>query len=582
MEASAVPRLAPVGVAGVTSPRLLRLASDDRLVALIRTGNRAAFEAAYNRHHRSILSFCRHMLGSQEEAEDTVQQTFLAAYNDLVSSDKPIHLRAWLFTIARNGCYSALRARREHPSTDLAEPVTEGLATQVQRRQDLRDLVGDLGRLPDDQRAALVLAEMDALSHEQIGVVLGVPSEKVKALVFQARESLVASRNARETSCIEIREQLATMHGGGLRRANLRRHLRECAGCSEYRKEIERQRRRLALILPVAPTIALKEGVIGIALGGTAGVGAAGGGLLAGSALKGFTVKGLIAAALAGIGTAGTIVAVQGFHLAPVRPGYRLGVHRSIGASGAASRPGSSAHAAAARSASTPALSAASAAPPMGVTGLSGSGNSTATSAVPAVPVPVSSATPVPQRGSARVDHRRTTPGRTLPVAPAVAPAVVAPTQPVAVIAAPVASEGLGRQFLPNTTSGIATPPPADRRWQGGSTVPGDDVPRLRRGAIFVGGPSDGPTPSRPVLGPERGSGGQDAGLDVSRGGDSRGSDAGGSSWNAAASGPIPSMTPPRQIRRTVQWQELPARSTARSWPSQEVPAASVARPQLR
>jgi len=519
------------------------------------------------------------MLGSKEEAEDAVQQTFLAAYNDLVSSDKPIHLRAWLFTIARNGCYSALRARREHPSADLAEPVTEGLATQVQRRQDLRDLVGDLGRLPDDQRAALVLAEMDALSHEQVGAVLGVPREKVKALVFQARESLVASRNARETSCVEIREQLATMYGGGLRRANLRRHLRECAGCSEYRKEIERQRRRLGLILPVAPTIALKEGVIGIALGGTAGVGAAGGGLLAGSALKGFTVKGLIAAALAGVGTAGTIVAVQGFHVAPVPPGYRLGVHRSTGASGAASRPGSSAHAAAARSASTPALSAASAAPPMGMTGLSGSGNSTATSEIPAVPVPVSSAAPVPQRGSARVDHRRTTPGRTLPIAPA----VVAPTQPVAVIAAPVASEGLGQQFLPNTTSGAATPPAAARRWQGGSTVPGDDVPRrLRPGAIFVGGSSDGPTPSRPVLGRERGSGGQDAGLDVSRGGDSRGSDAGGSSWHAAASGPIPSMTPPRQIRRTVQWQELPARSTARSWPSQEAPAASVVRPRLR
>jgi RNA polymerase sigma factor (sigma-70 family) len=219
---------------------LLRVATDARLVARVREGNRAAFEAIYDRHHRAILSFCRHMLGSVEEAEDAVQHTFLAAYNDLVSSNKPIHLRAWLFTIARNRCHSMLRARREQPYGELDETATEGLATQVQRREELRNLVGDLRRLPNEQRAALVLSEMNALSHEQIADVLGVPKDKVKALVFQARESLVASRVARETDCAEIRDQLANVRGGALRRANLRRHLRECAGCREFRAEVER------------------------------------------------------------------------------------------------------------------------------------------------------------------------------------------------------------------------------------------------------------------------------------------------------------------------------------------------------
>jgi DNA-directed RNA polymerase specialized sigma24 family protein len=122
MEASAVPRAAPAGVSGIASPRLLRLASDARLVDLIRERKQIAFEAVYDRHHRAILSFCRHMLGSAEEAEDAVQQTFLAAYNDLISSEKPIHLRAWLFTIARNRCYSTLRARREQPGGARAPP----------------------------------------------------------------------------------------------------------------------------------------------------------------------------------------------------------------------------------------------------------------------------------------------------------------------------------------------------------------------------------------------------------------------------------------------------------------------------
>jgi RNA polymerase sigma factor (sigma-70 family) len=238
--------VAPAGAPGIASPRFLRLAPDAHLVGLIRAGRPAAFEAAYDRHHRAILSFCRHMLGDAQEAEDAVQHAFLAAYNDLISSDKQIHLRAWLFTIARNRCYSILRARRERPAADLTDAVTEGLATQVQRRQDLRDLVVDMRRLPDDQRAALVLAELDALSHEEIGHVLGVPREKIKALVFQARESLVATRTARETDCAVIREQLSHLRGGGLRRANLRRHLRECPGCRDFRKQVERQQGHLA------------------------------------------------------------------------------------------------------------------------------------------------------------------------------------------------------------------------------------------------------------------------------------------------------------------------------------------------
>ncbi len=302
-----MPREAPAGAVGILSPRMLRMASDARLVGWVREGRAAAFEALYDRHHKAILSFCHHMLGSMEEAEDAVQHTFLAAYNGLAASERPIHLRAWLFTIARNRCYSILRRRREHPLEEVAEPATEGLATLVQRRQDLRDLVLDMRRLPDNQRAALVLAEMDALSHEQIGAVLGVPTPKVKALVFQARESLLASRSAREADCAEIREQLASLRGGALRRTQLRRHLRDCSGCREFRQQVDRQRRQLRLLMPVAPTIALKQTLL--SGGGATAGGIAGGGLLASSTLKGASLVGALAAA---VGAAGTIVAVHG------------------------------------------------------------------------------------------------------------------------------------------------------------------------------------------------------------------------------------------------------------------------------
>src|SRR4051812_46809798 len=124
--------------------RTLRFAREDELVRLVRCGDESAFEAIYDRHHRGILAFCRHMLSSREEGEDAVQHTFAAAYRDITGSDKPIQLKAWLYTIARNRCLSVLRARREQVSIDDAEPATEGLASEVQRRQDLRDMLRDL------------------------------------------------------------------------------------------------------------------------------------------------------------------------------------------------------------------------------------------------------------------------------------------------------------------------------------------------------------------------------------------------------------------------------------------------------
>ena len=90
-------------------------------------GNEAAFEVAFERHGKAILSFCRHMLGSLEEAEDAVQHTFAAAYQDLLRSPgREIALKPWLFAIARNRCLSLLRGKREQPD-DFAEPPAAAL-----------------------------------------------------------------------------------------------------------------------------------------------------------------------------------------------------------------------------------------------------------------------------------------------------------------------------------------------------------------------------------------------------------------------------------------------------------------------
>src|SRR5437870_11281975 len=108
------------------SRRFLALLDDDRLAREVAKGNEAAFEVIYDRHHRGLLSFCRHLLGSREEAEDALQQTFVSAYEHLVVADGKVRLKPWLYTIAHNRCMSMLRARRSEPSDEI-EPSTDGL-----------------------------------------------------------------------------------------------------------------------------------------------------------------------------------------------------------------------------------------------------------------------------------------------------------------------------------------------------------------------------------------------------------------------------------------------------------------------
>jgi len=305
----------PRAARGPKSVVLLRVASDERLVALVRGGSEAAFEAIYDRHHRGILAFSRHMLSSADEAEDAVQHTFMSAYRHLVGGSAEIQLRPWLYTIARNRCLSMLRARRERPLGEFREPATEHLSAEAQRRQDVRELLGDVAALPEDQRAALVLAELGSVSHDEIATVLDVPRQRVKALVFQARTSLIASRTARDTPCEEIREQLANLRGGALRRTTLHRHLRECPGCRAFREEVALQRKTLAVALPVLPTLGLKEAALGAAFG-SAGAGAGGGAAAAtGGAIA---AKALVAVALVGGGTTAGVEVVR--HSTPPAP----------------------------------------------------------------------------------------------------------------------------------------------------------------------------------------------------------------------------------------------------------------------
>ena len=247
--------------------RLLGHGRDEALVAGVRRRDRRAFEAIYERHAAQLLTFCIYLLGSRHDAEDALQATFASAYRALLGDSRPVNLRPWLFTIARNECLSILRKRRPLVELNGEVALTGDPVKLAEVHEEMADMIGGIRELPEKQRAALVLAEVHGMSHADIGSVLGVRPEQVKAYVFQARSNLLSDRHAREADCREIREELATCHGLVRTRARLRRHLRSCDGCREYASGVEHQHRQLASLLPILPSLTLRYRAIDQALG---------------------------------------------------------------------------------------------------------------------------------------------------------------------------------------------------------------------------------------------------------------------------------------------------------------------------
>ena len=240
---------------------------DEALVAGVRRRDRRAFEAIYERHAAQLLTFCIYLLGSRHDAEDALQATFASAYRALLNDSRPVSLRPWLFTIARNESLSILRKRRPQVELNGEVALTGDPVKLAEVHEEMVDMIGGIRELPEKQRAALVLAEVHGMSHAEIGSVLDVRPDQVKAYVFQARSNLLSDRHAREADCREIREELATEHGRVRTRARLRRHLRSCDGCRAYANGVERQQRQLASLLPILPAVTLRYRAIDQALG---------------------------------------------------------------------------------------------------------------------------------------------------------------------------------------------------------------------------------------------------------------------------------------------------------------------------
>jgi RNA polymerase sigma factor (sigma-70 family) len=155
----------------------------------------------HRRYRGPLISFARRMLnGSGHDADDIVQDAFIRAYRGLRVTDRPMVLRPWLYMIVRNraldelrlpprsGAYNDEFALNAVPTIDAAQCAAE--------RDEMRQIVSEIARLPERQRMALVMREFDGCSHVETARRLKTTVPATKSLIIRARSNLTAAVHA--------------------------------------------------------------------------------------------------------------------------------------------------------------------------------------------------------------------------------------------------------------------------------------------------------------------------------------------------------------------------------------------------
>ncbi len=161
--------------------------SDERLAKLSAEGIDSAFAMLVLRHRRALVFHCAELVGTAD-AEEAVQEALLRAYLALARGESVNHVGPWLRTIAHNAALNLLRARRSRPAVSREDPAHEAVGGDAfERRQSLRAVVSALEELPERQRRALVMRELEGRSYAEIEARLNTSNGAVRQLLNRAR-----------------------------------------------------------------------------------------------------------------------------------------------------------------------------------------------------------------------------------------------------------------------------------------------------------------------------------------------------------------------------------------------------------
>jgi RNA polymerase sigma factor (sigma-70 family) len=177
----------------------LRPPSDEALVASLRAGDDDAMTEIDRRYRDRLLAYVRRM-SAGADAEDVVQDVLARAYTALRADDRPMALRAWLYRVAHNRCLDVLRGAPAR--VVLTEDIDLGAASAtlpelVAGRERLRQVVADIQDLPDQQRSALIIRELEGLSYEELAEALDTTVPAIKSLLVRARMNLARAAEQR-------------------------------------------------------------------------------------------------------------------------------------------------------------------------------------------------------------------------------------------------------------------------------------------------------------------------------------------------------------------------------------------------
>lgn len=150
------------------------------------------FEQIYEEYRERIYRYIRHLVGNQELAEDLMQETFTRAYKALPRMPGDLRMMPWLYRIATNACYDALRRRRlvswqtldeldHEPASGTSDDPQEGYSGTAEMVR------AALARMPALYRQALLLRECEGYSMPEIAQALGIAPSGVKMFLSRAR-----------------------------------------------------------------------------------------------------------------------------------------------------------------------------------------------------------------------------------------------------------------------------------------------------------------------------------------------------------------------------------------------------------
>ncbi|TFB86322.1 RNA polymerase sigma factor [Cryobacterium algoricola] len=178
---------------------LLEHADDRTLVERTVDGDIRAFEVLVRRHGPLMRAYATRILGSNDEADDVVQETFITAWAKLPTLENPALAKGWLMRIVSHKSIDRIRARRHHSSLedlDAPAPDHHSPITAVEALSRSEALSQVLSELPTDQRRCWELKEFGDYSYAEIAEELDLPVSTIRGLLARARKTLIREMEA--------------------------------------------------------------------------------------------------------------------------------------------------------------------------------------------------------------------------------------------------------------------------------------------------------------------------------------------------------------------------------------------------